>query len=270
MNNRFDRLLLTGAAGQLGCALREPLKSYCHTLRLSDKTPLDTPAGANEEWVCCDLADPAATAALLAGVDAVVHLGGQATEADWTTIMDSNIAGAYHLWEAARRAGTQRIVFASSNHAIGFHRRSQTLDERSPVRPDSRYGLSKVFGEALARLYADKYSIKGFCIRIGSCFPEPSNRRMLSTWLSYRDLAQLVGVGLTADYHFEIVYGASANDRGWWDNSRAFALGYAPQDNAERWRAQVDSIEADDPVARSFQGGDFAAVEFTGDIDAIG
>ena len=92
---------------------------------------------------------------------------------------------------------------------------------------------------------------------------------MLSTWLSYRDLAQLVGVGLCADYHFEIVYGVSNNDRGWWDNSRAFRLGYAPQDNAELWHEQVQDVEVDSTVAGEFQGGDFAAINFTGNADAI-
>lgn len=269
MTTRFDRVLLTGAAGQLGQVLRGPLKSYCRTLRLSDAAPLLGTVGEGEEWVPCDLADQTAVRALLDGVDAVVHLGGHAKEADWPTIQRSNVAGAYHLWEAARQAGTQRIVFASSNHAIGFHHRGYILDSESDVRPDSLYGVSKVFGESLARLYADKYGIKAFCIRIGSCVPEPTNRRMLSTWLSYADLTQLVSVGLCADYHFEIVYGVSANDRGWWDNSKAFRLGYAPQDNAERWCAQVSDDEEQDAVAAVFQGGDFAATEFAGDANAI-
>lgn len=269
MEKRFDRILLTGAAGQLGRMLRKPLAAYGHTLRLSDITPAEGELAAGEEWRCCDLADPAAVADLLAGVDAVVHLGGHASEASWETIAPSNICGTYNLWEGARRAGTQRIVYASSNHITGFHRRDTVVDTCSPVRPDSLYAVSKVFGEGLARLYADKHGLTAFCIRIGSCFPEPVNRRMLSTWLSYRDLAQLVGIGLTADYHFEIVYGVSANDRRWWDNRNAARLGYAPQDNAETWRERVENIVADNDIDTAFQGGDYPAMDFTGRIDDI-
>jgi uronate dehydrogenase len=269
MTIRFNRLLLTGAAGQLGQALREPLARQCERLRLSDIAPLPTPVGDKEEWLRCDLADSFTVMSLLDGVDAVVHLGGQSKEARWPTIQRSNIEGVYNLWEAARRVGVKRIVFASSNHAVGFHRRERKLDHESPVRPDSLYGVSKVFGESLARLYADKYDLQAFCIRIGSCFPEPTNRRMLSTWLSYRDLAQLVTIGLNADLHFEIVYGVSANPHSWWDNTNAFRLGYAPQDNAEDWRSQVEHIEYNDVAAATFQGGDFAAIDFAGNPDAI-
>lgn len=269
MTARFNRILLTGAAGQLGQVLRSPLKSYCRSLRLSDVAPLAHAVGDGEEWIRCDLSDKSAVTALLDGVDAVVHLGGHSKEADWLTIQSSNITGAFHLWEAARQGGTRRIVFASSNHTIGFHRQGRILDSESDVRPDTLYGVSKVFGESLARLYADKHAVNAFCIRIGSCVPEPTSRRMLSTWLSYRDLVQLVGVGLCADYHFEIVYGVSNNDRGWWDNSRAFRLGYAPQDNAEVWCQRVQDVGADDAVAAEFQGGDFAAIDFTGNVGAI-
>lgn len=213
----------------------------------------------------CDLADKAGVMALLEEVDAVLHLGGQATEASWETVNSSNIAGTYNVWEAARRAGAQRIVFASSNHATGFHRRERRLDETGAVRPDTLYGVSKVFGEALARHYADKYGIKAFCMRIGSCDPEPTCRRMLSTWLSYRDFGHLVEVGLRADYHYEVVYGVSANRCA----ANAYRLGYAPQDDAETWADKVAKLEVDDPVARTFQGGNFAALDFAGKLSDI-
>jgi uronate dehydrogenase len=145
--------------------------------------------------------------------------------------------------------------------------RTTRLDHTSPPRPDSRYGLSKAFGEDLGCFYAYKYGISSLCIRIGSSFPEPKNRRMLSTWQSYDDLTQLIRAGLTADYLFEIVYGASANTRSWWDNSNAERLGYRPKDDSERFAPQVESIREDDPVSEALQGGGFAGKEYVGDLD---
>ena len=265
----FDRILLTGAGGQLGRLLRPMLARHCRALRSSDILPAPERLGEGEEWVSCDLSSETDVLALLEGVDAVVHMGGQSAEAPWEIVRDSNIVGTYNLWEAARRSGVQRIVFASSNHTIGFHRRERRLDEACAVRPDTLYGVSKVFGETLGRHYADKYGVKAFCMRIGSCFPEPTNRRMLSTWLSYADLERLVGVGLEADYHFEIVYGVSANRRAWWDNSEAFRLGYAPQDDAEAWAGKLESAEGSDCVENAFQGGEYAARFFAGEADDI-
>lgn len=264
----IERLLITGAAGGLGTVLRKTLAGDFPIIRLSDQLELDA-AAPHEETMQCDLADAEAVHRLLVGVDAVVHLGGKSAEGEWETVVRSNIEGAYNLWEAACDAGTQRIIFASSNHAIGFHRCTRRLDESSPVRPDTRYGLSKAFGEDLARYFADKYSLSALCIRIGSCFPEPSNQRMLSTWLSYRDLTQLVRVGLRAKFHFEIVYGVSNNTRIWWDNSNAYRLGYRPQDNAEGWAAELEGKGSEDPIGELFQGGTFASEGFQGDVDAI-
>jgi uronate dehydrogenase len=264
----IHRLLITGAAGGLGKVLRESLVGEADILRLSSRSSLGT-AAPHEELVPCDLADAAAVDALLEGVDAVVHLGGQSKEAPWDVILASNIVGAINLWEAARKAGTRRIIFASSNHAIGMHRRSAVLDETSPARPDSRYGLSKAFGEDLGCLYAYKHGIACMSIRIGSSFPEPADRRMLSTWMSHRDLTELIKVGLRADYLFEIVYGVSANRRSWWDNRNAARLGFSAQDDAEVWAPAVEAKVSDDPVAEALQGGGFAAAEFTGDLSRI-
>ena len=258
------RLLLTGAAGALGKVLRQGLAGSAETLRLSDRSPLGD-AAPHEEVVVCDLADAPGVDRLLQGVDAVVHLGGQSVEAPWEVILPSNIVGCVNLWEAARKAGTQRIIFASSNHVIGMHKRATPLDEHAPARPDSRYGLSKAFGEDLACLYAHKYGVAALCIRIGSAFPEPRSRRMLSTWMSYRDLTELVRVGLTADYLFEIVYGVSANPRGWWDNRNAARLGFTPRDSAEAFAAKVEDKGEADPIAESLQGGSFASAEYEGD-----
>jgi uronate dehydrogenase len=264
----FRRILITGAAGALGQVLRKGVRGQAEVLRLSDRVPI-TPAGDCEEVACCDLADAGAVAAACEGVDAILHFGAQPDEGDWPVVLDANIRGAINLWEGARQAKVERIIFASSNHAIGLHRRSERLDHRTPPRCDSRYGLSKAFGEELAQLYAYKHGIRAMCLRIGTCVPEPINARALSTWLSYGDLVRLVGVGLTADYVFEIVYGVSANTRSWWDNSNAHRLGYRPQDNAESHAARLEGLRFDDPVAEAMQGGVFAADEFTGRVDWI-
>lgn len=263
-----NRVLITGAAGGLGSMLRQSLAGHYAILRLSSRRGLE-PAATHEEIMYCDLADAAAMDKLLEGVDAVVHMGGQSVEADWDTVLRSNIVGAYNLWEAARKAGTRRIVFASSNHAIGFHRRTARLDHTSPARPDSLYGLSKAFGEDLGRYYADKYGISCMSVRIGSSFPEPAERRSLSTWMSYRDMTQLIRIGLEADFHYEIVYGVSDNTRSWWDNSNAYRLGFKSEDNAENWAVKVEGKVSDDPVTELFQGGAFAGRGFAGDVDQI-
>ena len=265
---RIERLLITGAAGALGGVLRRHFAGRYPALRLSDRAALGV-AGPGEELMPCDLADAAAVERLFEGVDACVHLGGQANEAPWEVIMASNIVGAVNTWEAARKAGTKRILFASSNHAVGFHPRTRKLDHTAPPKPDSRYGLSKAWGEDVALYYANKHGISAMCMRIGSCFPEPMNERALSTWLSYPDFCRLVEVGLDADYVFEIVYGVSANTRSWWDNGNAERLGYRPQDNAEAWAEKVRGKKTAEPINELFQGGPFCGPDFTGDIERI-
>ena len=258
----LDRLLLTGAAGGLGKVLRERLKPLARTLRVSDIAALGEPLGPHEEVVPCDLADKQATGALLAGCDAVVHLGGVSVERPFEEILEANIKGVFHVYEGARRHGVQRVVFASSNHVIGFHRQSERLDASAPRRPDGYYGLSKSFGEDMAQFYFDRYGIETVSIRIGSSFPEPANRRMMSTWLSYDDLTQLVEKSLfTPDVKHTVVYGASANKDAWWDNRLAAHLGFTPQDSSEVFR---DKVEAQPPVAPNdpnaiYQGGGFTA-----------
>jgi uronate dehydrogenase len=266
--NNIHRLLITGGAGALGRVLREAWRGRYPVIRLSDIAPM-APAQDGQEVVVCDLGDAAAVAAICRNVDAIVHLGGQAVEADWQTINNANITGLINLYEGARLAGIKRVLFASSNHAIGLHRRSSRLDHHSPARPDSRYGLSKAFGEDMAQLYAYKHGIAGFCMRIGSCFPEPRDARMLSSWLSFADFTRLAAVGLSADYVYEIVYGVSRNPRSWWDNSNAYRLGYDPQDNAETFADKVGHIASGDPVTEAFQGGGFVPPDMTGKPELI-
>lgn len=253
------RLLLTGAAGGLGKVLRESLRPYAGVMRLSDKAPLGE-AREGEEVVPCDLADKKAVDELVRGCDAIVHLGGVSVERPFEEVLDANIRGVFHVYEGARRHGVRRVVFASSNHVIGFHKQNELLDAESPRRPDGYYGLSKSYGEDLSRFYFDRYGIETACLRIGSSFPEPKDRRMLATWLSYRDLTELVRCCLFAPrLGHTIVYGASDNREKWWDNRHAAHLGFVPRDSSEPFRAKVQAqpeLAEDDP-ARIYQGGAF-------------
>ena len=256
----FERLLLTGAAGGLGRVLRPRLKAHCRVLRLSDIAELD-PAGAGEEVARATLDDGAAVRALLEGVDAVVHLGGISVEGPFEPILQANIVGVYHLYEAARIHRVPRIVFASSNHVTGFYRQDEVIDARAPARPDGYYGISKAFGENLSRFYFDRYGIETVCLRIGSSFPEPKDRRMLATWLSHDDLERLVVAALGAPVvGHTVVYGVSDNRTTWWDNTAAAHLGYRAQDSSEPFRAAAEArqpvLDRSDPAV-VYQGGAF-------------
>lgn len=258
---RFGRLLLTGAAGHLGRQMRPRLKAWCDTLRVSDLSDTLAPADPGEERVVCNLADRPAVMALLQGVDAVVHLGGVSTEQTWEQIRDGNIDGAVNLYEAARRAGVRRIVFASSNHVTGFYGQDEVISPRDPVRPDGFYGLSKAFGEALAQLYFDRHGLETVSVRIGSAFEAPRDRRMLATWMSFDDTERLLRAALTAPVvGHSVVYGLSDNRSAWWDNTSARHLGYRPQDSSEPFRAEVEArqprLDLSDPAVR-LQGGAF-------------
>jgi uronate dehydrogenase len=208
----------------------------------------------------CDLADKQAVDALVQGCDAIVHLGGVSVERPFEEILEANIRGVFHVYEGARRHGVKRVVFASSNHVIGFHKQGEMIDAAAPRRPDGYYGLSKSYGEDLSRFYFDRYGIETACIRIGSSFPEPKDRRMLVTWLSYDDLTELVRCCLFADkLGHTVVYGMSANRDKWWDNGAAAHLAFHPRDSSEPFRAKVETQPplADDDPARIYQGGAF-------------
>ncbi|MDO8371783.1 MAG: NAD(P)-dependent oxidoreductase [Polaromonas sp.] len=255
-----EKLLLTGAAGGLGQALRGRLKANCSVLRLSDRVDFGA-AGAGEEVVLADLADAAAVDAMVQGVQAIVHLGGVSVEGPFGPILQANILGLYNLYEAARKHGVKRVVFASSNHVTGFYRQSETIDVDAPARPDGLYGVSKAFGEDLSRFYFDRYGIETACVRIGSSFPEPKDRRMLATWLSFDDLHRLITACLTTPVlGHSIVFGMSDNAVTWWDNSRARHIGYAPQDSSDIFReavyARTPAPDLSDPAVQ-FQGGAF-------------
>src|SRR5215467_5143004 len=230
------RILLTGAAGDIGTRLRKILKPVYPQLRVSDvKEPIDL--GADEEFVPAELSRIEEVERAVDGVDGVIHLGGFSVVGLWDTILQSNIIGCYNLFEAARRKGVKRIVFASSNHAVGFYPRHHHIGVDVAVRPDSRYGVSKAFGEAMGALYADKYGLRVLCIRIGNVNDRPIDHRRLSIWVDPDDLAQLVRIGLEhPDLRYEVVYGVSDNERSWWDNETAFRLGYRPKSRGEDHR----------------------------------
>ncbi|ANH90937.1 MULTISPECIES: NAD(P)-dependent oxidoreductase [unclassified Streptomyces] len=254
-------VLLTGAAGGLGTLMRDLLPRYGYTLRLFDMRPVE---GAPDA-VTADLADRAALREAVRGVDAIIHLAGISLEAPFEKILRANIEGTYHLYEAAREEGVGRIVFASSNHAVGHTPVPREGDPLIPVdtprRPDTFYGLSKSFGEDLAQLYWDRHGLETVSVRIGSCFPEPTSVRMLSIWLSPADGARLFHAALTAEHvGHTVVYGSSANTRLWWDLSGARALGYAPRDDSEPYAAKLvaeqGGLDPDEP-AHARLGGHF-------------
>ena len=264
----FNRLLLTGAAGGLGKVLRERMRPYAQVLRLSDIAEMAPATDSREEVHTCDLADKHAVHQLVEGVDAILHFGGVSVERSFEEVLGANISGVFHIYEAARRHGVKRVIFASSNHVIGFYKQGEQLDAHSPRRPDSYYGLSKSYGEDMASFYFDRYGIQTVSIRIGSSFPQPQNRRMMHTWLSFDDLTQLLERALyTPNVGHTVVYGMSANLDTWWDNRYAAHLGFAPKDSSEVFRAEVEAqppVAADDP-AKVYQGGAFCAAGPFGD-----
>ena len=257
-----ERILVTGAAGQIGTALRSRLARPDRVLRLLDVAPIPLAAeDESVEVVTASVTDLAAMEAACREVAAIVHLGGLASENPWDDILMTNIHGTYVVFEAARRAGVRRVVFASSNHAVGFHPSDGDLapDYVFP-RPDTYYGVSKVAGEALASLYHDRYGIDAICLRIGSCQERPATERELATWLSYDDCARLVDAALTApNPGFRVVWGISANTRAWWSLEEARSLGYQPQDDAERY---ADQVTASSPQALRLVGGDFCSSDY--------
>jgi uronate dehydrogenase len=260
----YRRILVTGAAGLLGQHLRRGLAGVADRLRLTDRHPLGT-AAAHEEIVTCDLADFDAVSAAMNDVDAVVHFGGASKENPFEVILQSSLRGGFNVYEAARRNGVKRIVYASSIHAVGFYPREQVIDAAVAHRPDSLYGLSKCFTEDLGRLYFDKFGIETVCVRICSSFERPVDRRMLGTWLSFDDCVALAERALLVPrVGFTIVYGVSANREASVSNRLATHLGYVPQDTADDCRADIEAREPLGDAQRAcvkYVGGSFCEGE---------
>lgn len=258
------RVLLTGASGGVGTRLRKLLRPLCTELILSDLQP---PADLqpDETFIKADLASMDEVKRIVEGVDGIVHLGGFSVEGPWETILNANIIGTYNLFEAAHQAGVKRIVFASSNHVVGFYPRTETIDVRAEIRPDTRYGVSKAFGEALGAFYAYKFGIGVMCLRIGNVDDEPREERLLAIWLKPEDLVELIRIGFERkDLVFEIVYGVSDNKRTWWDNSHALELGYRPTGRSEDFAESALAAQKKLPpneIGDKMHGGRFASIE---------
>ncbi|MEH0844515.1 NAD(P)-dependent oxidoreductase [Micromonospora sp. CPCC 205711] len=260
MGSRLGTVVVTGAAGRIGSAVREHLRDEVGQLVLVDRVLLQAQSPV-ERAIQLDLADLAALAAALEGADAVVHLAGLPDEAPLADLLDSNVLGAYHVLEAARRQRVGRVVLASSNRVTGFYPVGQVVVPEAPVRPDGFYGVSKVAVEALGRLYADKFGLSVVCLRIGSFEDEPTEARHLATWLSPRDGVGFIRAAITArDVHFVAAYAVSANTRRFWDIGAGAQLGYQPVDDAESRAAKVPGSDA--PIdADALQGGAYASPE---------
>ena len=261
----LGRVLLTGAAGNMGRLLRLELPRHGIVLRSAGGRQPLVPHTADEDLHHGDLRDTAVVDRLLQGVDTVVHMAGTSVERPLPEIIDNNLIALHSLYEGARRHGVQRIIFASSNHAFGMHSVDSRLGLDAPYRPDGLYGLSKAWGELMARMYWDKHGIEGIALRIGSCEAEPANPRHLSTWLSHEDTVQLVLCCLRAPaVGFLPVWGVSDNARSYWTPHQAAAIGYQPrsrsEDHAERVLAGPNPL---DEVARQFQGGSFVTQDYT-------
>jgi uronate dehydrogenase len=260
-------ILITGAGGALGGLLVAAWRDR-YRLRAATRYPRSDGSLDGIDVRYGELTDFAAVDQAMKDVDTVVHLGGRSLEDSWEEIVSSNITGTYNVFEAARRNGVRRVVYASSHHVGGFHRRDRITGEKDEVRPDSLYAVSKVAGEALGRLYADKHGLSVICQRIGVARPRPPHRRGLWTWLSERDFVHLSERCVEApDIHFQVVYGVSRNTRKLWITTGADVIGYRPKDDAED---HLGDLDVDEPALEArFQGGSFCAAGFDGDPECI-
>ena len=262
-------VLLTGASGNLGRMLIKALSAEGWTLRLTDAAPFPDPVPATASFARADLNDGVAILRLAEGCGAIVHLGGISTEQPFETVLGPNIRGLYHIYEAARREKA-RVIFASSNHSVGFHERSASIAADTQFLPDGFYGLSKAYGELMGRLYWFKHGVESVFIRIGSAFPEPVNARMLASWMSYPDLARLVIRCVAADaVGCRVVWGASDNARmTWWREDGRAAIDWAPQDSADAFAGQLAGKVSGDPVEERYMGGNFCSIDYSRDEPA--
>ncbi len=259
-------ILLTGASGNLGRAMAPKLAAHGWTLRLTDIAPFPDPLPPGASFTKADLNDALPLLRLAEGCGTILHFGGISIERPFEEVMGPNLNGLYHIYEAARRERA-RVVFASSNHSIGFHERTTVLDQNCDFRPDSFYGLSKAYGELMGRLYWDKHGVENVNVRIGSCFPEPVDARMLATWLSFGDLTRLMERCVMAEsVGHTVIWGASKNSRmTWWRRDGRARLGWAPQDSADVFAGQLEGVVSGNPVQERYQGGGYTVDGYSRD-----
>ena len=256
-------VLLTGASGALGRQLARKLGALGWTLVLTDIAPFPDPIPSGSRFVRADLNDGPTVLRLAEGCGMILHFGGISTENPFETVIGPNIRGLFHIYEAARREGA-RVLFASSNHAIGFHERTTKLDDDCQFMPDSFYGLSKAYGELMGRMYWFKHGVENVNLRIGSCFPEPAEARMLSTWLSYNDLIQIcIRATVAAKTESCVIWGASNNSRTFWAHDSRETLAWHPNDSADPYAAQVGAITSGNPITERYQGGGYTVMDYT-------
>lgn len=257
-------VLLTGASGALGRMLAKALGEAGWTLTLTDIAPFPDPLPAGARFAAADLADGPAIARLAAGCGAILHFGGTSVEKPFDEVIGPNIRGLYNVYEAARQEGA-RVLFASSNHTVGFHERTRTITPGDMPLPDGYYGASKVYGEMLGRLYWHKHGVESVLVRIGSCFPKPVDARMLATWLSYPDLARLAQRAVLAERTgCCVIWGTSANTAmTWWRDDARALIGWTPEDSADGYAEEVGAITSGDPVVEAHQGGGYCAIGYS-------
>lgn len=256
-------VLLTGACGTIGRMLAERLSALGWQLRLTDliDLPISLPRGACFERA--DLEDAAAIDRLAEGCGLILHFGGISTEQPFETVLGPNLRGLYHIYEAARRERA-RVVFPSSVHAVGLYDRTEILDQDCPLRPDGYYGLSKAYGEMLARLYWDKHAVESVLIRIGSVLTEPIDERSLSTWISHDDFVRLMERCAAAEQTgCSVIWGASDNARSFWRRDARDTIGWTPLDSSDSHAERVRGLVTDDPVIERYQGGKFVVVDYS-------
>jgi uronate dehydrogenase len=262
-------VLVTGASGALGRVLTQSLSAEGWTLRLTDIVAFPDAVPTHASFTRADLNDGVTMLRLAEGCGSIVHLGGVSVERPFEEVLGPNIRGLFHIYEAARREGA-RVIFASSNHSIGFHERVETLAADTQFLPDGFYGLSKAYGELMGRLYWYKHAVESVFLRIGSCFAEPMDARMLATWLSYPDFCRLVArCLLTERLGCCVVWGASNNQRmTWWKDDARGKLAWEPIDSADGFAGQLAGKVSGDPVAESYMGGGFCSLGYSRDAPA--
>ncbi len=273
VRNTPKKIALSGAGGQLGAVLRKALIARGVPLRSAAGSKPLVPLVEGEDLMHGDLRDSAVVDRLLQGVDVLIHLAGTSVGRPLPEIIENNVRGLVEVYEGARRHGVRRVVFASSNHAIGMYPVTERLGLDCALRPDGFYGLSKVWGEALARMYWDKHGIESVCVRIGSCVERPTEPRHLSTWFGHEDFLHFIDRCIEAeDVGFTVVWGVSANKRSWWDNRGAEHLGFRPTQDAEAYTADILARPNPlDALGQRYQGGSFVGLDYTReDIDASG
>jgi uronate dehydrogenase len=256
------RVLVTGAAGSIGRTVTLGLCDRDHEVVGLDLVP--EPEGFTGTWHTVDCSDPDAVEAVFAAerLDAVVHLAGHPDEASLPASLTSHVVTTAALLDAMVAHRVSRIVYASSNHAVGRTPRRDLVSDDALPRPDTFYGVSKVAAEALLALYADRYAVDAVACRIGSFLEEPATLRALSTWLSPDDCVRMVEAALTAPAPgFAVVYGISANTRAWWDLEPGRRLGYEPLDDAEAFAPRIPDRPEDEAEA-AYVGGPFALEQF--------